>query len=381
MHAAGKVASEAGVKGELGLSLSTGVSGYYRGSASVEAGGRYSDSSQDSREESTSITQADSGKLVLGEDGALSVTGQDGSRYSQKFSEGESRQVLESQSGEDRATMLYAASNDYQEAVQAQQRASEEYTTSRSGSLPIVANPQAVAGMKNDSDIVRDKVDGQMRADEAEIIDQGAAVKGTVGANIADVSERASHAEASTSPIGSRGVSGLSIDSASQLNDIQANANAPVVRPDNYHAIDTGDSFTVADRRDLAAADASNADALVTGGERTNIQVGNDTFVPALFTQDESGHGQAVYAVEREGGHAYYQYGGDGSFEPISIDAPPSQSQIDYQASNGPAMNATEASITRIQIRSGGSNSNSTNNESPPGQGEEIDPREFMTTR
>lgn len=383
MHAAGKVAAEAGVKGELGLSLSSGISGYYRGSAAVEAGVRRSQSDQDAREETTSVAQADTGKLVFGEDGTLSVTGQDGSRYSQKFTEGESRQVLESRAGEDRASMLYAASNDYQEAVQVQQRASEEYTTSRSGSLPTAANPHAVAGIQSDFDVVRSKVEGQMSEDVKDISGRGALVMGTVGANTADVNERASHADATTSPIGAIGVSGLSADSPTQLNDIQANAQAPVVRPDSYHVIDTGESFTVADRRDLAAADASNADAMITGGDRTNIQVGNDMFVPALYTQDESGHGQAIYAVEREDGHAYYQYGGDGTFEPVDVEAPPSQSQIDSQARNGPTLNATEATITRIQVRSGGSSSDSSSNESipSPAQGEEIDPREFMLSR
>lgn len=382
LHAAGKVAGEAGVKGELGLSLNSGVSGYYRGSASVEAGGRYSDSSQDSKEESTSVAQSDSGKLVFGEDGTLSVTGQDGSRYSQKFSEGESRQILESRAGEDRASMLYAASSDYQEAVQSQQRASEEYTASRSGSLPTAATPHTVDGMQNDADAVRGKVGVQMQEDADHISSQGSAITGVVGASTANVDERATHAGATTTPIGEHGVSGLSVDTSSGLNDIQSNAQAPVIRPDSYHVMDTGESLTVVDRRDLAAADSRNADALITGGERTNIQVGNDTFVPALYTQDASGHGQAIYAVEREGGHAYYQYGGDGTFEPVSVESPPSQAQIDQQADNGPTMNATEASITRIQVRSVSSNEGSPSGEStPPGQGEEIDPREFMTTR
>ncbi|SFH99944.1 conjugal transfer protein TraG N-terminal domain-containing protein [Modicisalibacter xianhensis] len=383
MHAAGKVAAEAGVKGELGLSLSSGISGYYRGSAGVEAGARYSDSNQDSREESTSVAQSDTGKLVFGEDGTLSVTGQDGSRFSQKFTDGESRQIIEAQAGEDRASMLFAASNDYQEAVQAQQRASEELTASRSGSIPTAASPHTMDSMQNDANAVRGKVEGQMREDEAEILGRGAAVQGMVVANTADVNERASHAGATTASIGDDGVSGLSVDTASQLKDIQASAQAPVERPDSYQVIDTGESFTVADRRDLAAADARNADALITGGERTNIQVGNDTFVPALYTQDESGHGQAIYAVEREGGHAYYQYGGNGTFKPVNVEAPPSQSQIDSQASNGPTLNATEATITRIQVRSGGSSSDSSSNEShpSPGQGEEIDPREFMPSR
>ena len=136
--------------------------------------------------------------------------------------------------------------------------------------------------------------------------------------------------------------------------------------------IDTGGSFSVADRRAIDAADQQNADALITGGERSNIQIGDDTFVPTYYENN-----QAVYAVEREGGHAYYTYGGDGEFEPASSPMPSTQEQIDSQANNGSTQNATAATINRGQVRRG---SESTE-ESSPNQGSDIDPRELMDTR
>ncbi len=366
-------AAEGGVRVQGGLSLDTGVSGYVQGSLRGETGNSSSESEQAAREEGSSVSQSDSGRLAFSEDGTVSVTGSDGERYSVRYSDGEARQVLESRAGEDRASMLYAASSDYQEAVQAQQKAHEEWTASRSGSLPTPANPHVVANMQTDMTNLRDRVDKKMEDDQSQIAGQGAALVGAVEANTSGVSERAGIAEQTTAPIGERGVTGLSVDTSEQLDNIQSAAQAPVHRPDTYQVIDTGDSISVVDRRDIAAADQRNADALITGGERTNIQVGNDTFVPAFYTQDESGQGQAVYAVEREGGHAYYQYGGDGTFQPASVAVAPSQSQIDQQAKNGPTIQSTEANMGRWRLHGEES--------APPGQGEEVDPRESMPSR
>lgn len=178
------------------------------------------------------------------------------------------------------------------------------------------------------------------------------AVSGSVGGNTADVGGRAATASEVTAPVGRDGVSSLSVDTNEQLGGIQGSAQAGVDRPDAYHVIDSGGSFSVADRRAIDAADRQNADALITGGERSNIQIGDDTFVPTYYEND-----QAVYAVERDGGHAYYTYGGDGEFEPASSPMPSTQGQIDAQANNGPTQNATAATINRVQVRRGSESS------------------------
>lgn len=375
-RAAGTAAAEIGVKGQYGLSLSSGIAAYGQGSLRGELGVSSSDSEQTSSEQSSSVTQSDSMKQSLSENGAITMTTAQGDRFSFKFSEGEARQVLESRAGEDRASMLYAASEDYQEAVQAQQKAHEEWTASKSGSLPTPANPQVVDDMRGDMDSLRGQVENKMAVDQAEIAGQGAAITGAVGVNTADVPGRAGNAAQATAPVAERGVSGLSVNTTSQLDDIQQAAQTPAERPDRYQAVDTGDTIAVVDRREIAAADQSNTEALITGGERSNIQVGNDTFVPTFYTQDESGNAQAVYAVEREGGHAYYQYGGDGAFEPARVDIPPSQDAIDRQAQTGPTVQSTEASMTRWQ-QSGAAQSR----EKSPVQDEEVDLREGMQTR
>ncbi|SIN83311.1 conjugal transfer protein TraG N-terminal domain-containing protein [Vreelandella aquamarina] len=344
-------AAEVGARVQGGLSLNSGVSAYGQGSVRGETGRSSSDSEQATREEGNSISQSDSGRLTFAEDGALSVTGSDGERYSVKYNEGEARQVLESRAGEDRASMLYAASTDYQEAVQAQQKAHEEWTASRSGSLPTPANPQVVSDMQTDMSNLRGRVGQTMEEDQADIDGQRGDVVGAVGANTSDVGARAGDAAATTAPVRDRGVSDLSVDTGAQLDNIQGAAQAPVERPNDYHVVDNGDAISVVDRRDIAAADQANADALITGGQRSNIQVGDDTFVPTFYTQDESGQAQAVYAVEREGGHSYYQYGGDGTFEPVDVAVPPTQDQIDQQAQTGPTVQSTEANLTRWQLR------------------------------
>lgn len=356
-RAATTAAVEGGVRAQGGLSLNTGVSGYVQGSLRGETGNSFSDTEQTAREEGSSVSQSDSGRLAFAEDGTLSVSGTDGERYSVRYNEGEARQVLESRAGEDRASMLYAASTDYQEAVQAQQKAHEEWTASQSGSLPTPANPQVVSDMQSDMTNLRGHVDQRMEADKAEIDGQRSDVAGAVGANTADVSARAGEAAQATAPVGDRGVSGLSVNTSEQLGNIQSAAQAPVERPNDYHVVDNGDSLSVVDRREIAAADQANADALISGGERRNIQIGNDTFVPTFYTQDESGHAQAVYAVEREGGHAYYQYGGDGSFESVNPSVPPTQDQIDQQSQSGPTVQSTEANLDRLQPRGGSTSS------------------------
>ena len=371
-HAAGKASIEAGGKTEVGLSLNAGASAYARTSVQGEVGVRGSDTSQDTTEESMSLSQSDTGKLSFSENGAVQVVGQDGSRYSEKVSQSESRQVLEGRVGEDRASMLYAASNDYQEAVQVQQQAREEYVASRSGSIPTPASPQTISAMRSDANDLRGEVEQRQNADRAEVAGRENAVSGSVGANTSDVGARAATATEVTTPIERGGVSSLSVDSSERLGTIQGNAQADVERPDAYHVIDTGGSFSVADRRAIDAADQQNADALITGGERSNIQIGDDTFVPTYYENN-----QAVYAVEREGGHAYYTYGGDGEFESASSPMPSTQEQIDSQANNGSTQNATAATINRGQVRRG---SESTE-EPSPNQGSDIDPRELMGTR
>lgn len=342
---------ETGVRVQGGLSLDTGVSGYAQGSLRGETGNSTSESEQTSSEKSNSISQSDSGRLAFEEGGGVSVSSSNGERYSVKYNESEARQVLESRAGEDRASMLYAASTDYQEAVQAQQKAHEEWTSSQSGSLPTPANPGAVSDMQTGRSNLQGQVDQRMEEDRGEVAGQGAVVAGAVRDNTDGVSARAGHAGEVTAPVGESGVQSLSVDSSEQLDDIQSAAQEQVVRPDDYQVVDSGDSIAVVDRRDIAAADQANAEALTTGGPRSNIQVGNDTFVPTFYSQDESGQAQAVYAVERDGGHAYYQYGGDGTFEPVSADVPPSQSQIDQQANTGPTIQSTEAGMDRLQFR------------------------------
>ncbi|MGC3873372.1 conjugal transfer protein TraG N-terminal domain-containing protein [Halomonas sp. GXIMD04776] len=352
-RAATTSAIEGGVRLNANASIAgaftSGVSGYAQGSIRGESGNSFSDTEQQTREEGSTVSQTDSGRLTFGEDGTLSVTGSDGERYSVKYNDAEARQVLESHAGEDRASMLYAASSDYQEAVQAQQKAHEELTASQSGSLPTPANPRTVSDMQTDMINLQDRVEHRMNEDQAEIDAQGADAAVVVGANTADVGARAGDAAETTAPIRERGVRDLSVDVGSQLDSIQAASQAPVERPDYYQVIDVGDSLSVVDRRDIAAADQANADALITGGERTNIQVGNDTFIPMFYNQDESGQAQTVYAVEREGGHAYYQYGGDGTFEPANVAHPPTQEQIDQQTQTGPTAQATEARLNRWQ--------------------------------
>jgi hypothetical protein len=371
-HASGKAALETGVKAGFGTRLAElGTNAYWKGSLQGEIGGGYSNADQDAEEQSSNISQSDTGKLVFREDGSLSVTGQDGSRYTQRFTEGETRQVLEGRGGEDRASMLYAASNDYQEAVQAQQRAQEEYVASRSGSLPTNVTPHLILDMQQNASELRGNVASVQGNDQSEIA-RGGMLVGVVGAQTADVGERTTTAGESTSPIGQRGVFDLSVDAEAGLDNARGNAQASVERPDAYQIIDTGAQMSVVDRRAIQAADDSNADALITGGERTKIQIGDDTFVPTYYENN-----QAVYAVERDGGHAYYTYGGDGEFEPVSSPMPSTQAQIDSQANNGPSINATESSITRVTIRSEGSGDRTP----PPAQGDEIDPRELMDTR
>ena len=371
-HAAGKASIEAGGKTEVGLSLNAGASAYARTSVQGEVGVRGSDTSQDTTEESISLNQSDAGKLSFSENGAVQVVGQDGSRYSEKVSQSESRQVLEGRVGEDRASMLYAASNDCQQAVQVQQQAREEYVASRSGSIPTPASPQTISAMRSDASDLRGEVEQIQADDRAHVAAQGGAVSGSVGGNTADVGGRAATANEVTTPVSRDGVSPLSVDSSERLEAIQGNARAEVERPDAYHVIDTGGGVSVADRRAIDAADQQNADALITGGERSNIQIGDDTFVPTYYENN-----QAVYAVEREGGHSYYTYGGDGEFEPASSPIAYTQEQIDSQANSGSTQNATAATINRVQVRRDSESAE----EPSPNQGEDVDPREFMDTR
>ncbi|BBI65434.1 hypothetical protein HSBAA_PA_0370 (plasmid) [Vreelandella sulfidaeris] len=97
--------------------------------------------------------------------------------------------------------MLYAASNDYQEAVQVQQQAREEYVASRSGSIPTPASPQTISAMRSDANDLRGEVEQRQNADHAEVAGRENAVSGSVGANTSDLGARAATATEVTTPI------------------------------------------------------------------------------------------------------------------------------------------------------------------------------------
>jgi len=173
-----------------------------------------------------------------------------------------------------------------------------------------------------------------------------------VGAANAGNSERTSRVGNDTSYLRDNGVPGVSVDVGAGLSARQAGAQGDVETPDRYHMVDSGEQLAVVDRRQIEAADNQNTRGLLLGEETNSLRVGSDTFVPVMYSEnpDEPGSGHAIYAVEREGGHSYYRYGGDGSFEPVSMEHVPTQSAIDSRQSSSLDAEVSPASMERVQI-------------------------------
>jgi conjugal transfer mating pair stabilization protein TraG len=343
---------EVGIDGRKGFSLQSGVSVYGSASVSRDYGTRDASSERGSSRESNDVQQATSGRLVFAENGQISVTGVDGERYSERLTDSESQKVLQARSGDDRASSLFAASRDYQEARQVQERAAEELVASRTGSVPTPVSPRHVDAMRSTNDEIRGLVSGQRAEDLAYVEGERGDITGAVGAANAGNGGRTARAENDTAPVRDNGVPGLSVAVGAGLSARQAGAQGDVETPDRYHMVDSGEQLAVVDRREIEAADNQNTRGLLLGGETTSLRVGNDTFVPVMYSEnpDEPGSGHAIYAVEREGGHSYYRYGGDGSFEPVSMEHVPTQAAIDSRRDSSLDAEVSPASMERVQI-------------------------------
>ena len=351
-YSASSASVEAGGETRFGLSLKAGVTGFVRAALSAEAGSRDSESERDSTSVKDETQRGTSGRLVLNENGGISVVGNDGTRYSERFTDAESRKFLEGRSGDDRASSLFAASQDYQEAVQLQKQAREEWVASRSGSIPTPVNQRAVDDLRQGNDEIRGQVRNHQLESEEEVGNRGAALGGAVAGATALVDERTSKTEDDTSHILNVGVRDVNANVDDGLEATREGSREAVETPDDYHLIDSGHQISVVNRREIESADNHNSRALALGEETRSLRVGNDTFVPVMYSEDPDhpGSGHAIYAVEREGGHSYYRYGGDGSFEPVPMQHIPTQAAIDSRIENSTEDNVSPASMERLEV-------------------------------
>lgn len=352
-HSAMGARAEAGADVRAGLSLQAGASAYGRVSASGEIGSRDSSSERSSSSDQTGMQQANSGRLTFGENGMISVTGADGERYSEQLTDSESQKVLQGRGADDRASALFAASRDYQEARQVQERAAEELVASRTGSVPTPVSPRQVDEMRSRNEDIRGLVSERRDEDHAYVEDQRDHLTGVVGAANAGNDGRTARAENDTTPVRENGVPGMSVPVAAGLAAREAGAQGDVETPDRYHLLDSGDQLAVIDRREIEAADQQNTRGLLLGEGTNSLRVGNDTFVPVMYSEDPEvpGSGHAIYALEQEGGHSYYRYGGDGSFEPVPMEHIPTQATIDSRGANSLDANVSPASMERLELR------------------------------